>query len=75
MDDEQASANVEMRYLTVELMRLAARRKASFNDVANEFIENVYTLESLVRKKTAAKTRAHSKGVALGGKAARERQI
>ena len=70
MDEEQASANAEMRYLTLELMKIAAKRKSSFADVTNEFIDNVYSLEKLVQRKSAKKSK--QPGVALGGKSGRQ---
>jgi len=71
MDDEQASANAEMRYLTLELMKIAAQRRVKFSDVTREFIENVYALDTLVRSKSAR--RMHSHDAALSGKASREK--
>ena len=41
-------------------MELAARKKASLLDAATEFVDNVYTLETLVREKSAKKSRSQA---------------
>lgn len=51
MDDERAAANSEIRYITVELMKLAARKKKPFAQLAHEFVANTYTLEKMIRKR------------------------
>ncbi|MFA5105487.1 MAG: hypothetical protein WC506_00860 [Candidatus Micrarchaeia archaeon] len=64
MDDERAAANSEIRYITVELMKLAARKKKPFAQMAHEFVSNTYTLENLIRKRldsAAAKKSPSSK--------------
>ena len=48
MPDE--SINTELRYITIELMKIAARRRKGFPDVAGEFISNVYTLKTMLNK-------------------------
>ena len=47
-EDEIASVNSEIRYITLELMKLASRRRTSFAEVANEFISNAYILENVI---------------------------
>ncbi len=54
MAEDIASINSEMRYITLELMKIAIRRKKSFKSVANEFVSNVYGLESVVDRRGRA---------------------
>lgn len=66
-DEEVASINSEMRFITLELMKLAHKKKKSFREVANEFISNVYVLDKLikesgVRKTIRSRTIAHRNG-------------
>ena len=49
MDEEQANANSELRYIAMELTKLAAKRKKPFRAVAAEYILNVYDLEGMLR--------------------------
>ncbi|MBI5635978.1 hypothetical protein HY993_03390 [Candidatus Micrarchaeota archaeon] len=43
--DELASVNSEVRYLTVELMKIAAGEKKSFSQVNREFLQNAVELK------------------------------
>lgn len=49
--EDREDVSSEIRYLTLELMKLAARQNKSFKEIVNEFIDNAYflqtTLESL----------------------------
>ena len=75
-EDELAQVNSEMRFLTLELMKIAAQRKVAFREVLGEFIQNVYTLERTIKKRTIRRSRRKAKKLArrvLGGRA-RERQ-
>lgn len=56
-EDELAQANSEMRFLTLELMKIAVRRKAGFGDILNEFIGNVYALERTLKRRTLRRSR------------------
>jgi len=56
-DDELAQANSEMRYITLELMKIAARKRAPFSDVMSEFIQNVYSLTREIRHRTVKQAR------------------
>lgn len=70
-EDELAQVNSEMRFLTLELMKIAAQRKAAFGEVLDEFIGNVYTLERTIRKRTLKRSRRKAKKLArqiLGGR-------
>lgn len=49
-DEESASANSELRYITLELMKIANKKKKRFKEVARDFIRNVYSLRRLVKK-------------------------
>jgi hypothetical protein len=60
-DEEVASINSEMRFITLELMKLAQKRRKSFKHVAREFISNVYTLDKLVKESGVRRTvRSHT---------------
>jgi chromosome condensin MukBEF ATPase and DNA-binding subunit MukB len=66
-EEEIASINSEMRFITLELMKLARKEKKSFREVATEFISNVYTLdrmvkESGVKRTVRSRTIAHRNG-------------
>ncbi|MBU0586648.1 hypothetical protein KJ780_03980 [Candidatus Micrarchaeota archaeon] len=43
------SANMEMRLITLELMKLAAKERKSFQEVAKKYIKNVYLLSSMLQ--------------------------
>jgi len=45
---EEISANSEMRIITLELMKLAAKQKKPFHTVASEYISNVYLLKRML---------------------------
>lgn len=47
-EEERAGANSELRIITLELMKLAHKRKTSFNKISEEFVSNVYELEDLL---------------------------
>jgi hypothetical protein len=60
-DEEIASINSEMRFITLELMKLAQQRRKSFKHVAKEFISNVYTLDKLINESGAKRAvRGHT---------------
>ncbi len=66
-EEEIASINSEMRFITLELMKLAQKKRKNFKEVAREFISNVYTLDKLVkesgvRRTIRSKTIAHRNG-------------
>jgi len=56
-DEARAQTNSEMRFITLELMKLALRRKVPFGKIASEFVKNVYSLEQQIRapKRTRAR--------------------
>jgi len=55
-EDEIASINSEMRFITLELMKLAQKKRKSFKQVAKEFISNVYTLDKMIKESGARKS-------------------
>ena len=42
--------NAELRYITVELMKIASQRDISFEEVAREYVDNVYFLDKAIKK-------------------------
>lgn len=66
-EDEIASINSEMRFITLELMKLAQQKRKSFREVAREFISNTYALDRMIKKNgvrrtVRSKTIAHRNG-------------
>jgi hypothetical protein len=49
-DEEVASINSEMRFITLELMKLAQKKKKSFRQVAQEFISDVHALDKMIKE-------------------------
>lgn len=47
---EENDVNSELRYITLALMKIAARRKKPFRKIAKEYIKNVYILRQLIDK-------------------------
>ena len=52
MLEEIPNLNTELRYITVELMKIAAERKVSFEVVAREFLDNAYKLHEMIEKES-----------------------
>ena len=50
-EDEPYSANSELRYITLELMRLADKKNISFGQMAEEYISNTFHLKKLIEEK------------------------
>ena len=48
-EEEVVSVNAEVRYLSLELMKIASREKRSFREVAREFVDNVYYMHELIK--------------------------
>ena len=55
-EDELAQVNAEMRFITLELMKIAVKRRVPFREVANEFVQNVYTLKRAIRHRAFSKS-------------------
>ena len=47
-DDGQMAANSEMRYIALELMKLAAKSGRSFDEVAEDYLRNTEKLQKLI---------------------------
>ena len=47
-DEEGYSANSEMRYISLELMKLAQKSGRTFEQVAAEYIENTARLQEMI---------------------------
>ena len=45
------SSNTEIRYLTLELMKIAVKEGKSFDEVAEEFIRNTMKLREMIEQK------------------------
>jgi hypothetical protein len=71
-EEEIASINSEMRFITLELMKQAQEKKKSFKEVAREFIANVYTLDRMV-KESGVKRTIKSRAIARKNGKARTR--
>jgi hypothetical protein len=48
-EEEVVSVNAEVRYISLELMKIASREKRSFREVAGEFVDNVYVMHDLIK--------------------------
>ncbi|MGB9577044.1 MAG: hypothetical protein ACP5O3_00295 [Candidatus Micrarchaeia archaeon] len=48
-ESEEAVINSELRFITLELMKIAALRGCSFSEVAKEFFANASRLHSALR--------------------------
>ena len=49
-EDETVSVNSEVRYISLELMKIAAKEKRNFKEVAGEFVDNVYYMHQLIQQ-------------------------
>ncbi len=47
--EDLASINSELRYITIELMKLAAQRGIPFEEALGEFLKNTSTLRNSIR--------------------------
>lgn len=68
LEDDKGNANSEMRYITLELMKIAQRRKQPFRKVAGEFLENTYSLAELLQDVPAAHKGRGKKGSATSNR-------
>lgn len=66
-EENQSAAASEMRYISLELMKLAQKSGKTFEQLAQEFIENTFRLREIISGEPQKK-RARS------GKAASSRQ-
>ncbi len=49
MEEERANANSELRYIALELTKLAEKRRKPFKILAAEYMLNVFELEGMLR--------------------------
>ncbi len=54
--EETAMANSELRFLTIELMKIAHERNKSFKEVLGEYFKNAYRLKRRVMLSTHPKS-------------------
>jgi hypothetical protein len=59
--EELYSANSEIRYITIELMKISVKKKVPFIVIAKEFVKNARVLHNLI-KKTYGKKKNITKG-------------
>jgi len=60
MDEDIVTANSELRYITVELMKIAAEEGKTFEQIADEYVRNVFVL----KERIANGYRAKAQGIA-----------
>jgi len=48
MGEDIESVNGEIRYIALELMKIAAQKKMSFDEVAHEFLRNTTLLQKMI---------------------------
>ena len=46
--EDMESVNSELRYIAIELMKIAAQRKQPFAEVAKEFLQNTNLLQRMI---------------------------
>jgi len=46
--EDEGSVNSEIRYITIELMKIAAQRNITFEQAAREFLKNANFLKRLI---------------------------
>jgi len=61
-DDESYSANSEMRYISLELMKLAQKSGRSFREVAAEYMKNTALLQEMIIGEEVAPSSSKKKG-------------
>jgi hypothetical protein len=47
-DDERYAANSELRYITLELMKLAQKRNIPFEKISEEYVQNTFNLKKAI---------------------------
>jgi hypothetical protein len=56
MDEQKMDANSELRFIAMELTKIAEKRKRPFKAVAAEYIHNVYELDEMLRSTPPARS-------------------
>ncbi|MFH1095149.1 MAG: hypothetical protein V1728_02945 [Candidatus Micrarchaeota archaeon] len=54
MDEDKMNANSEIRFIALELTKIALQKKRTFRDVAAEYVENVYELDAMLHELQSA---------------------
>ncbi len=57
--DELAAVNSELRFITLELMKIAAQKNAPFDSVLSEFVGNAFKLKRTLNRSEAGARRRH----------------
>jgi len=59
--EELAAVNSELRFITLELMKIAASKNQPFEDVLKEFTQNVFKLKTNLSKECGQKSKKNTK--------------
>lgn len=54
-EDERYAANSELRYITLELMKLAQKRKVPFEKISEEYVRNTFHLKNAIDSESPEK--------------------
>lgn len=57
-EEEGISANSEIRFISLELMKLAYKSKKSFRQIAQEYIDNTSFLQELIAEQGQAQKKS-----------------
>ena len=50
-ESDSYSANSELRYITLELMKLAEKKGITFEEISGEYVKNTFYLKNLIEEK------------------------
>jgi len=50
-EDEPYAANSELRYITLELMKIAEKKGATFDEMASAYVNNTFKLKKLIEER------------------------
>ena len=50
-EDEPYAANSELRYITLELMKIAEKKGATFDEMARDYVNNTFKLKKLIEER------------------------
>ena len=56
--EDFSTINAELRYLTLELMKIAIKSERSFEEVVKDFVDNVNTLHRAIENQAIHKSKA-----------------
>ncbi len=62
--EEIASINSELRFLTIELMKIASSRNVPFQQVVGEFVSNAFLLKAGLKRASSAASRSKAASAA-----------